>query len=95
MVRQCFSTSQRETWSLQWANDQILRNSFILYETPLYRGNAILDILYSRLKKIIRDSRILVDEKASDFVLSWTFVQKLLVVGRGVLLKIEAWEPGP
>jgi len=36
----------------------------------LYRGNAILEILYSRLKKINRNSRILVDEKASDFVLS-------------------------
>jgi len=41
-----------------------------LYETRLYRGNAILEILYSKLKKIIGDSRILVDEKASDFVLS-------------------------
>ena len=29
-------------------------------------------------KKFIRDSRIWVDEKASDFVLSWTLVQKLL-----------------
>jgi len=26
---------------------------------------------------VIRDSRILVDKKAYDFVLSWTFVQKL------------------
>jgi len=30
---------------------------------------------------------MLVDEKASDFVLSWNFVQKLLLAGRGVLLK--------
>jgi len=30
---------------------------------------------------------MLVDKKASDFVLSWTFVQKLLLAGRGVLLK--------
>jgi len=35
---------------------------------------------------------MLVDKKASDFVLSWTFVQKLLLVGRGVLLKKEVWE---
>jgi len=27
------------------------------------------------------------DEKASDFVLSWTFVQKLLLAGRGALLE--------
>ena len=52
-----------------------------LYETRLYRSNAILEILCSRLKKIVRDSRILVDKKASDFVLSWTFVQKLLLAG--------------
>jgi len=45
-----------------------------LYEIRLYRGNAILEMLYSRLKKIIRDSRVLVDKKESDFVLSWTFV---------------------
>jgi len=76
----------------QWPNSQPLN---FLYETRLYRGNATLDILYRKLKKSIRDSRILVDEKASDFVLSWTFVQKLLLAGRGVLLKIEVWEPGP
>ena len=58
-----------------------------LYETLLYRGNAILEILYSKLKKIIRDSRILADKKASDFLLSWIFVQKLLLAGRVVLLK--------
>jgi len=58
-----------------------------LYETRVYRGNAILEILYRRLKKIIRDSRILVDKKASDFLLSWIFVQKLLLAGRDVLLK--------
>jgi len=29
----------------------------------------------------------LVDKKASDFVLSWTCVQKLLLAGSGVLLK--------
>jgi len=29
-----------------------------LYETRLYRGNAILDILFSSLTKNIRDSRI-------------------------------------
>jgi len=36
----------------------------------LYRGNPILEMLYGRLKKIIRDSRVLVDKKESDFVLS-------------------------
>jgi len=65
-----------------------------LYETRLYRGNKILEMLCSRLKKIIKDSRILVARKASYFVLSWTFVQKLLLAGRGVLLKLEVWEPG-
>jgi len=40
-----------------------------LYETRLYRGKTDLKILYSRLKKLIRDSRILVVTKASDFVL--------------------------
>jgi len=39
------------------------------------------------LKKIIRDSRILADKKASDFLLSLIFVQKLLLAGRDVLLK--------
>jgi len=29
----------------------------------------------------------MVDGKESDFVLSWTFVQKLLLAGRGLLLK--------
>jgi len=61
-----------------------------LYETWLYRGNAILEILSSKLKKIIRDSRILADKKVSDFLLSWIFVQKLLLAGRDVLLK--RWE---
>jgi len=42
----------------------------LLYETRLCRGNAILEVLYSRLTKFIRDSRIWVDRKASDFVLS-------------------------
>ena len=60
-----------------------------LYETQLCRGNAILKILYSRLKKIIRDSRMLADKKATDLLLSWTFVQKLLLAGRGVLVKKE------
>jgi len=58
----------------------------------LYRGNAMLEILNSRLKKIIGDSRMMVDEKASNFGLSWTFVWKLLLAGRGVLLKKEVWE---
>jgi len=37
---------------------------------------------------------MLVDKKASDFVLSWTFVQNLLLAGRGVLLKKRCgvWE---
>ena len=60
----------------QWPNSHTL---IFLYETRLYRGNAVLGILYSRLKKIIRDNRMLVDKKSSDFVLSWTFVQKLLL----------------
>jgi len=47
-----------------------------LYETRLYRGNEILELLCSRLKKIIKDSRILGARKASYFGLSWTFVQK-------------------
>ena len=36
----------------------------------------------------------MVDKKASDFVLSWTFVQKLLLTGWGVglLLKTEVWK---
>jgi len=51
------------------------------YETRLYGGNTILEILHSRLKKISRDNIILVDQKVSDFVLSWTFVQKLLLAG--------------
>jgi len=62
----------------QWPTSQPFN---FLYETRLYRGNAILKILYRRLEKIVRDSRILVDEKASDFVLSWTFVQNLLLAG--------------
>ena len=33
------------------------------YETRLYRGNAISEILCSRLKKIIRDSKLLVVKK--------------------------------
>jgi len=43
--------------------------SQFFYETRLYRGNAIVKMLYSSSKKIIRDSRMLVDKKASDFVL--------------------------
>jgi len=41
-----------------------------LYEIGLYGGNAILEMLYSRLKKIIRGRRVVVDKKESDFVLS-------------------------
>jgi len=76
-------------WKRGVCSDSMTKFSYIqfLYETRLYRGNAILEILYSKLKKIIGDSRILVDEKASDFVLSWTFVQKLLLACKGVLLK--------
>jgi len=37
----------------------------------------------------------MVDKKASDFVLSWTFVQKLLLAGRGVLLKKRCGTPFP
>ena len=62
------------------------------YETRLYRGNAIVKMLYSSSKKIIRDSRMLADKKASDFLLSWTFDKKLLLAGRGVLMKKEVRE---
>ena len=68
----------------QWPNFHPFN---LLNETPLYRCNAILEISYSRLKKIIRDSRIMVDKKAFDFVLSWTFVQKFLLASRCALLK--------
>ena len=53
-----------ETWSLQWVNDQIL-TAYIqfLYEMQLCRGNTISEILYRRLKKIIRGSGILDDKK--------------------------------
>jgi len=54
----------------QWQNS----HTFNLYEIRLYRGNAILEMLYSKVKKIIRDSKVLVDKKESDFVLSWTYV---------------------
>jgi len=37
----------------------------------------------------------MVDKKASDFVLRWTFVQKLLLAGRGVLLKKRCGMPFP
>jgi len=33
----------------------------------------------------------MVDKKASDFVLNWTFVQKVLLAGWGVA-EIEVWE---
>jgi len=46
-------------------------NTFkFLYEMRLYRGNAISEMLYGRLKKIIGDSRMMVDEKAANFGLS-------------------------
>ena len=56
---------------IQWPNSHTFN---FLYEMRLYRGNAILEMLYSRLKKIIGDSRMMVDEAASNFELSWTFV---------------------
>ena len=47
-----------------------------LYKTRLYCDNAISEKFVQKVeKKIIRDSRILVDKKAFDFVLSWTFIQ--------------------
>ena len=63
-------------WNLKFAVSQWLNSHTFnfLYEIQLYGGNAILEMLYSRLKKIIRDSRVLVDKKESDFVLSWTSV---------------------
>jgi len=39
------------------------------------------------LKKIIRTSRIFVDKKAADFVVSWIFVQKVLQAGGQALLQ--------
>jgi len=36
----------------------------------------------------------MVDRKASDLVLSWTFVQKLLLAGRGVAKKV-VWNAVP
>jgi len=55
-----------------------------------------LEIAYRTVgwNKIVRDSRIMVDEKASQLVLSWTFVQKLLLAGRGVAKK-EVWNAVP
>jgi len=38
------STKQRETWRMPWVSDQILIHQF-LYETWLYRGNAIFELL--------------------------------------------------
>jgi len=35
---------------------------------------------------------MLADKKATDLLLSWTFVQKLLLAGRGVLVKKEVQE---
>jgi len=55
------------------------------YETRLYRGNAVVKILYSSSKKIIRDSRMLVDKKASDFVLS--FCPKIVADRQGCIAK--------
>jgi len=37
MIRQYFSTSQPETWSLQWVNDQILIRSFFCTKRDYYK----------------------------------------------------------
>jgi len=52
------------------------------YQTRLCRGNAIVKMLYRSSKKIIKDSRMLVHKKASDFVLS--FCPKFVAVQAGV-----------
>jgi len=64
-------------------------NIQFFYETRLYRGNAIVKMLYSSSKKIIRDSRLLVDKKASDFMLS--FCQKIVAGRQGFIAKKEVW----
>ena len=83
MIRQCFPRHSGKCYvfaASQWSTSPAHPFNF-LYETRLYCGNAILEILCRRLKNLFRDGRIWVYEKASDLVMSWTFVQKLLLAG--------------
>jgi len=50
-----------------------------LYETRLYRGNAMLEMLYGRLKKIIRASRFHWSIKNIRFFAELNYCQKLLL----------------
>jgi len=71
MTRQYFSNVTAGNVKFAVSQWPILIHSIFLYETQVYGDNPILEILHSRLKKISRDNRILVDKKVSDFVLSW------------------------
>jgi len=63
MIRQYFPRHSGKREVCRESMTKFSSIQIFLYETRLHRGNAILEILYSRLKKIIRDSRMLVDKK--------------------------------
>ena len=75
MVRQYFSTSQRETWSLQWVNDHLLILSIFCTKHDYIAVTQFQKFCTVGWKKIIRDRRFYWSIKASDFVLSWTIVK--------------------
>ena len=84
------STSQREKWSLQWVNDQILIH--LIFCTKRDYINKILEILYRRLKKNIRDSRMLVDKKSIWFRAELNFCLKISAGRQGCIAEKEVWE---
>jgi len=82
MTRQYFSTSQRETWSLQWVNAQILIHSIFCTKRDLYRGNAIFEVLYSRLKKLLETAEY------------WSIKKHLISCWAELLSKNCCWQAG-
>ena len=71
----------------QWPN---FHPCNFLYETRLYRGNAVSEIPYSRLKKINRDSWIMVDKK--HLISCWVELCPKIAAGRqGCIAKKEVW----
>jgi len=78
-------------WKREVCNESMTKFSYIqfFYETRLCCGNAIVKMLYSTSKKIIRHSRMLVHKKASDFVLS--FCPKIFAGRQGCIAKKEVW----
>jgi len=86
MIRQYFPRHSEKREVCSEPTTKFSSIQFFVWNVTISRyGNVRNTVQW--VEKIIRDSRILADKKASDFLLSWIFIQNLLLAGRDVLLK--------